>query len=176
MVEVDFVKAADSDDRAYVTQLAELINRVYADAERGLWREGVERTDRDEVAAVVKAGELVAARSEGRLAGAVRVQRLEPGLGEFGMLVAGPEHRGLGIGRALVAYAEDWARRQGLGRMQLELLVPQLWKHPVKEFLRGWYTRIGYRQVRIDRLADAYPELQPQLATPCDFVVYHKTL
>ena len=60
--------------------------------------------------------------------------------------------------------------------MQLELLVPQTWTHPVKEFLRAWYTRIGYRHVRTDRLADAYPALQPQLATPCDFVIYHKTL
>ena len=175
MVEVDFVKAADG-DAAYVTQLVELINRVYADAEKGLWHEGVERTDRDEVAAIIEAGELAAARSDGRLVGAVRVQRLDPGLAEFGMLVASPQHRSVGIGRDLVAFAEGWARRHGLGRMQLELLVPQTWTHPVKEFLRGWYTRIGYRYVRTDRLADAYPALQPRLATPCDFVIYQKTL
>jgi hypothetical protein len=60
--------------------------------------------------------------------------------------------------------------------MQLELLVPRTWSHPVKEFLRRWYTRIGYRQVRTARLEEAYPALQPRLATPCDFLIYHKAL
>ena len=175
-VAVEFASAAEGDDSAFVTQLVELINQVYADAEQGLWREGVERTDRAEMAAIVKAGELAVARSDGRVVGAIRVRRLDPGLGEFGMLVASPDHRGAGVGRELVAFAEGWARGQGLGRMQLELLVPRTWVHPVKEFLRGWYTRIGYRKVRTEPFADAYPALQPQLATPCDFVIYHKTL
>ena len=178
-VGIDFVTAADGDDSAYVRHLVELINRVYADAERGLWRDGVERTDRAEVAAIIKAGELVVARLDGRVVGAVRVQRLESDdgvLGEFGMLVAHPDHRATGVGRDLVAFAEDTARRQGLDRMQLELLVPRTWTHPVKEFLRDWYTRIGYVEVRTDGLAEAYPALQPLLATPCDFVIYHKDL
>ena len=116
------------------------------------------------------------ARLDGRVVGAVRIQRLDGGLAEFGMLVASPELRGVGIGRALVAFAEGWAREQGFRRMQLELLVPQTWEHPVKEFLRGWYTRIGYRQVRTGRLEEAYPALQPLLATPCDFTIFHKDL
>ncbi len=83
---------------------------------------------------------------------------------------------GSGIGRELVAFAEGWARGQGLGIMQLELLVPRGWTHPVKEFLREWYTRLGYRAVRRDPFEQAHPALQPQLATDCDFVVYHKPL
>jgi hypothetical protein len=43
-------------------------------------------------------------------------------------------------------------------------------------FLRDWYARIGYRQIRTGRLAGAYPALQPRLATPCDFVIYRKNL
>jgi GNAT superfamily N-acetyltransferase len=175
-VEVSCVPAADAGDGEFVAQIVALVNRVYLDAEKGLWLQGTDRTDADEVAAIVGAGELVVARLAGRLVGAVRVQRLDEGLGEFGMLVASPEDRGAGIGRELVAFAERWAREQGLGRMQLELLVPQTWTHPVKEFLRGWYTRIGYRQVRTSRLAEAYPALEPFLATPCDFVIYHKVL
>jgi hypothetical protein len=60
--------------------------------------------------------------------------------------------------------------------MQLELLVPRTWKHPVKEFLRDWYTRIGYRVVRTGDLGEDYPALVPRLATPCDFLVFHKDL
>src|SRR5918993_28634 len=123
-----------------------------------------------------RGGRLAVARVDGRLVGAIRIQRLDADLGEFGMLVASPDHRGSGVGRDLVAFAEDRARQQGLDRMQLELLVPRMWTHPVKEFLRGWYTRIGYVEVRTEGLAEAYPALQPLLATPCDFVVYHKDL
>jgi GNAT superfamily N-acetyltransferase len=157
-------------------EIVELINRVYRDAEKGLWLDGYERTDDREIAALTAAGELAVARLGGRLVGVVRVQRIADDMGEFGMLVASPEHRGLGIGRDLVAFAEGWARRQGLARMQLELLVPRTWTHPVKEFLREWYTRIGYRPVRTDDLADTYPALAPLLATPCAFVVYQKDL
>jgi GNAT superfamily N-acetyltransferase len=129
-----------------------------------------------EVAAFVRDGQLAVARLAGRLVGAVRIQRLTSDLGEFGMLVASPDHRGIGVGTDLIAFAEHWARGHGLRRMQLELLVPQTWTHPVKEFLHGWYTRIGYRPVRTGHFEESYPALRPRLATSCDFVIYHKTL
>ncbi|GAA1884550.1 GNAT family N-acetyltransferase [Asanoa iriomotensis] len=172
-LEISFARQADA---AFVADVTALINRVYADAEKGLWQPDTQRTDEPEVAAVIAAGELAVARSDGDLAGTVRVQRLPTGEGEFGMLVASPTHRGLGIGRDLVAFAETWARQQGMPTMQLELLVPREWTHPVKDFLREWYTRIGYHPIRRDPFEDAYPHLQPRLATPCDFVVYHKPL
>lgn len=174
--EVGIVATSHAVDGGLVGQIVALVNRVYAEAEKGLWRDGTERTNGRDIAAIMLAEQLAVARLDGRLVGAVVVQQLAPGVGEFGMLVASPEHRGVGIGKALVAFAESWARQQGLSQMQLELLVPQTWTHPVKEFLRDWYTRIGYRQIRTDRLADAYPGLQPQLATPCDFVIYRKIL
>jgi GNAT superfamily N-acetyltransferase len=175
-VEISIVPAAEADDGEFVAGIVGLVNRVYAGAENGLWLDGADRTSAPEVAAIVRAGQLAVARLDGRLVGAVRVQRLDDGQGEFGMLVASPEHRGVGIGRELVAFAERWARDLGLTRMQLELLVPRTWTHPVKEFLRGWYTRIGYRHVRTAGLDEAYPALQPHLATPCDFTIYHKDL
>jgi hypothetical protein len=46
----------------------------------------------------------------------------------------------------------------------------------MKEFLAGWYTRIGYRVARTGTIDEAYPALAPLLATPCDFVIYHKDL
>ena len=168
--------AAVADDRDFVARVVDLVNRVYAEAEKGLWQDGAERTDAAEVAAAIRAGELVEARLDGQLVGVARIATLEGNRGEFGMLVAAPEVRGLGIGRDLVAFAEGWARRQGFATMQLELLVPRTWTHPVKEFLHGWYTRIGYRPVRTEPFDEAYPALAPLLATPCDFVIYHKPL
>jgi len=159
-----------------VAPLTELVNRVYADGEKGLWHPGAERTDPAEIASLIRRGEIAVARVGGRLAGAVRVRALDEERGELGLLVAVPEQQGTGIGRELVRFAEQWARDQGLAIMQLELLVPVEWEHPVKEFLRAWYTRIGYRQVSVGDLAEDFPHLAAQLATPCTFLIFHKTL
>lgn len=168
--------AASADDTELVNAIATLVNGVYEQAEAGLWADGASRTSPDGIATLIRSGELVTARAGGRIVGAVRVQRLDDGLAEFGMLAADPERRGIGIGRALVAFAERWASELGCSEMQLELLVPTTWTHPSKEFLRDWYTRIGYREVRIGHLAELYPELAPLLATTCDLVVYRKEL
>ncbi|PWK87177.1 acetyltransferase (GNAT) family protein [Lentzea atacamensis] len=165
-----------TDDAGLAAEIAELVNRVYAEAEAGLWLGGAARTSETEVADLIHAGQMAVVRTGERVVGAVRVQQLGDGLGEFGMLVAAPEERGTGLGRDLVSFAERWGRERGLSRMQLELLVPRTWNHPVKDFLRAWYTRIGYRVVRTGDLGEDYPALVPRLACPCDFLVFHKAL
>ena len=35
---------------------------------------------------------------------------------------------------------------------------------------------MGYRIARTGTIDEAYPELAPLLATPCDFVIYRKDL
>jgi GNAT superfamily N-acetyltransferase len=172
----EFADPAAAGDPVFVAGVTGLVNRVYRDGEKGLWNDGAERTGPAEVAALIAAGQLVTARDGGTLVGVARVHRLPGGEGEFGMLAADPARRGEGIGRDLVAYAEGWAVDLGLPTMQLELLVPRGWTHPVKQFLREWYTRIGYRVVRVGDLADDYPALVPRLAGPCDFLVFHKDL
>ena len=59
---------------------------------------------------------------------------------EFGLLVAAPDQRGIGIGRALLDFAEARSRDRGLRAMQLELLVPRGWRHPSKEFLKALFA------------------------------------
>ena len=81
------------------------------------------------------------------------------------MLVADPAHRGTGVGRELIRYAERWSRERGLGTMQLEVLVPRQWSHPSKEFLKAWYTRLGYRPVRTGQVEENIPRTR---ATPRD--------
>jgi GNAT superfamily N-acetyltransferase len=175
-LEIGLLPPSASEDDATVGRLTGLVNRVYAVAECGLWTDGSTRTTGAEMAEMIRAGTIVAARRSGRIVGCVRVRRLESGEGEFGLLAADPDLRGIGIGRELVRFAEEVCRRDGLATMQLELLVPRDWTHPSKEFLVSWYTRIGYRQVRTGSLEDSYPALAPLLATPCDFAIYHKDL
>ncbi|MFG1922415.1 GNAT family N-acetyltransferase [Cryptosporangium sp. NPDC048952] len=166
----------DAADAVAVAQLTELINEVYADGEQGLWIPGQTRTTVGELTNFARAGELFVARLDDELVGSVRICRLDETTSEFGMLVASTKHRGLGVGRELVRFAEANARSAGDTRMQLEVLTPQDWTHPVKQFLVEWYTRIGYVNVRTDDFAPAYPHLSPLLATPCDFRIFHKNL
>lgn len=174
--EIDIVPATMADDQRLVGEITDLTNSVYAVAEAGLWVEGAARTTTAEVAEMIAGKEMTLARVDGRIVGSIRIQQLDDGVGEFGMLVADPDHRGEGIGRELVRFAEELSRRRGLDTMQLELLVPRDWTHPNKEFLDAWYTRIGYRPVRTGNFEQSYPQLEPLLATPCDFVIYHKPL
>ena len=175
-IEIDLEPEASADDAALMTSLADLINSVYVIAEAGLWVDGARRTNADEIAELIRQQELGTARIGGELAGAIRVHALDGGTAEFGMLAADPARRGIGVGRALVAFAEAWAVDRGFARMQLELLVPTSWQHPSKQFLHEWYTRIGYREVKTGTLGEVYPELEPLLATRCDLVVFRKVL
>jgi GNAT superfamily N-acetyltransferase len=173
---VQLLEPQAAEDRELMERLADLINRVYAVAERGLWQDGATRTTPDEVAELVRGGEIAVARRHDEIVGAVRLQDVSADVGEFGMLVADPDRRGSGIGRDLLDFAEARARERGMHAMQLELLVPREWSHPSKEFLRDWYGRRGYRLVRTGHLDEAYPQLAPQLATACDFEIHHKPL
>ena len=110
------------------------------------------------------------------IVGSVNVKRMGGGVGEFGMLVADPAYRGEGIGSALVEHAEQWARESACHTMRLELLTPRHWNHPSKEFLRQWYFRIGYTPQTTEAFESMHPELVPELATECDFTVWHKPL
>lgn len=178
-IAVELLPATAATDEGLVAELTDLVNRVYAVAEQGLWVDGAKRTTAAEMAGLIVAGEIAVAReggSDGPIVGSVRVHQIDAVTGEFGMLVADPERRGEGIGRDLIGFAEEQFGRRRVPTMQLELLVPRDWTHPTKEFLDAWYRRLGYRPVWTGRIDDGYPQLAPLLATPCDYVTYHKSL
>ena len=175
-IEIRLLPAAESDDADLMARITELTNQVYAAAEDGLWTAGATRTTLHEVVELTRAGQVAVARMSGRVVGCVRLQRLDESTGEFAMLAADPAHRGIGVGRELVRFAERRSSAEGVRTMQLELLVPRGWTHPTKAFLDAWYTRLGYRVARTGAIDEAYPALAPLLATPCDFVIYHKRL
>lgn len=173
---IRFLSPSAAEDAAVVAKLTDLVNEVYAVAEKGLWTGGSTRTNADEVASLAAAGQIAMAVLGERIAGCIRIRQLDDDVSEFGMLAAAPGHRRMGVGRELVRFAEESSRDRGHGTMQLELLVPREWKHPSKEFLARWYDRIGYQVVRIAPAGEFYPNLSPLLATPCDFVIYRKDI
>jgi GNAT superfamily N-acetyltransferase len=174
--DISLLDPTDSRDRALAEQLARLINDVYRIAESGLWRDGARRTTASEIAELIGAREIAVARRGGRVAGAVRLHDVAQDASEFGMLVADPDQRGTGVGRALLDFAEQRSRERGLRAMQLELLLPRDWSHPSKELLKAWYGRRGYRLIGTCDIRRAHPHLAPLLATPCDVAVYEKAL
>lgn len=175
-VRVEVPSASVSSDMAVMAQVADLVNRSYATSEKGLWLDGAVRTTPEDVAVMTREGQVAVARIDGRIVGCIRVEGFAERVAAFGMLAADLGHRGAGIGRELVRFAEDRSRGDGFATMQLELLMPREWSHPSKEFLDAWYTRMGYRAFRTCTVEESYPTLVPWLATPCQFVTYRKSL
>ena len=176
MARLHTLTASSADDATVVGDVAVLVNTVYALAEKGLWAQGTMRTSPAEMADYIRSGQITVAILGDRIVGCIRTQQLDTYTSEFGMLAVAEGHRGTGLGRELVAFAEQESLRQGRSTMQLELLVPRTWSHTSKDFLAGWYPRIGYRIIRRATIDEYYPRLAPLLATPCDFVVYSKDL
>jgi GNAT superfamily N-acetyltransferase len=167
----------NSDVEAGVVKcLSDMINGVYDVAESGMWKRAGTRIEPAAVERLLRAAALILAEIDGELVGSVHVSLMGEGVAEFGMLAADPSHRGAGIGTALVRHAESWARQQGCHTMRLELLTPRHWKNPSKEFLKAWYSRIGYVPQGTEPLERMYPDLVPELATECDFTVWQKSL
>jgi GNAT superfamily N-acetyltransferase len=160
----------------HVNRLSDLINEVYDDAESGIWKRKGTRTNPAEVEALLRAQALILAEIDGVLVGSVNVNLMSGGVAEFGMLVADRKYRGEGIGSALVKHAERWAGENACHTMRLEILTPRNWTHPSKEFLRQWYSRIGYAPQTAEPFESMHPELVPELATECDFTVWHKSV
>ena len=60
-----------------------------------------------------------------------------PDVASFGQLGVEPHLHGLGIGNALIACCEDWARRAGYAHLALDTAVPA-------EHLKRYYGGLGY--------------------------------
>jgi GNAT superfamily N-acetyltransferase len=156
-----------------IDHLVRIVNEAYDAGEHSLWQDGSERTDTEEVTALVGRGEIAMAWRDGVPAGCVRVRRLSEDTAELGMLAVAREALGTGLGRELVAFAE---RHFGTPYMQLELLVPHGEPHPDKVKLHGWYTRLGYREIDRRPFAEVYPDFARLLVRESDLVIYRKTL
>jgi ribosomal protein S18 acetylase RimI-like enzyme len=91
------------------------------------------------------------------LAGCVSVADKGEGLAYLGMLSVDPERQGEGLGRRLVAAAEDTARsRFGATRMEMTVIVQ-------RAELIAWYERLGYARTGETR---PFPATDPRFGLP----------
>jgi GNAT superfamily N-acetyltransferase len=173
---VELLAPEAADDAALVDRLTGIVNRAYAEGEAGIWLPGTERIGADEVAAAIRAGELLGATLDGALVGCGRAVMLDATTGDVGLVSAAPEAWGAGVGRALVRAAEERLAARGATVMQLELLVPRGWEQPHKTRLRGWYERLGYRVVRTAPFGEIAAPGADRLAGPAEFLIFRKPL
>jgi GNAT superfamily N-acetyltransferase len=168
---------SDSDLEAdNIKRLLDLINEVYDEAESGMWKRKGTRTNAAEIERLLRSRALILAEIDGALVGSINVNLMGNGVGEFGMLVADRKHRGKGIGSALMDSAEKWACEMACHTVRIELLTPRNRTHPSKEFMKKWCARMGYKPLATESFEILHPELVPELATECDFTVWHKSL
>lgn len=158
--------------------IANLINRVYLFTEKDFWpHDGqYQRTSTNEIESFIRKKELIIATKSLEIVGAVHIYHLKENICGFGMLVSSPKYRGIGIGSLLMKSIENWAKTNHNKTIQLELLKPIEYKHPDKEFLTSWYTKLGYKYVSKTLYHDLYPEQASLLKVPCNFEIYQKNI
>ena len=142
---------------AMAAHLALLINHVYRETDAGILNEETNRTSSPEIKEMLEKSELLLAELDGKIVGSARVSKADFETAKLSMLMCHPEYRNQGIGTALIAKAEDWAREQHCVNIFLELLIPREWIHPHKEFLAEWYTQLGYQPYNTIPCEEVYP-------------------
>lgn len=111
---------------------------------------------------------LVCDSGQGDLAGCVYVEpRGETGY--LGLVSVSPSRQSLGLGRDLMAAAEDRLREAGCSACEL-------WVLSFRQELTAWYGRMGYRLMRIEPFQAVNPGPNRKLLRPCHFEVMERDL
>ena len=131
---------------ADVAAIVDLVNSAYrGETSRAGWTTeadllGGQRTDAAGVAGLIDApdGVLLTLRSGASLSACVHLEKRPGALCYLGMLTVRPDLQSAGIGRRLLAAAEEFARRE-FGAATIEMTVID-----VRTELIDWYRRRGY--------------------------------
>ena len=77
---------------------------------------------------------------------------------------------------ALVGSVQVSLMGEGVGEFGMLVADPGRRGAGIGTALVQWYTRLGYSPRATEQLETMYPNLVPELATECDFTVWHKPL
>jgi len=133
--------------------VTECVRAAYAGYVARIGREPAPMTA--DYAALIGAGEVWLARANDEVAGVLVLRPQPPALLVENVAVA-PGHQGRGLGRALMAFAEDHARAEGLGEVVLytnERMTENLRFYPALGYVEtGRGVQDGYARVFYGKL------------------------
>lgn len=162
MTDAVVFRPASLDD---VARLQPLVHGAYrGDSARRGWTHEADlldgqRIDAEGLAQVIgdPAQLILLAEQDGDLVGCVQVTDKGDGLAYLGMLSVDPVRQGGGLGRRLIAAAEDVARDRFAARtMEMTVIVQ-------RTELVDWYVRCGYRLTDENR---PFPATDPRFGLP----------
>jgi len=122
-----------------------------------------DRTDVDDIAAYLEKGAFLIADGQAGAAEASVYVQINGGRGYIGMLAVQPSLQGRGIGRKMMAAAEQYCRAAGCHAADIRIVN-------LRTELPGFYRSLGYVDVGTDPFDD------PKLTRPAYFLVMTKEL
>jgi N-acetylglutamate synthase-like GNAT family acetyltransferase len=122
-----------------------------------------DRINREETQAFMETGQFFVAEDSAGFAGCVHVQ-VRNDRGYLGLLAVDPGRQGEGLGRTLVAAAEDYFRAEGCRAVDLRIISPRT---PLPPF----YRHLGYGEIGT---APFSPSLQSKV--PGHYIIMSKQL
>ena len=168
-MEMNFADINDfREDRIH--ELCTIINGIYHELEAGFWAEGYERIHFGDLKKMITKKELAICSENSELLGCAHIKKLNHQTSLCAMLVAMPHHRGKGVGKKMLRFAEDVALKKGCKTLRMELLSPVEWEHPEKVKLDNWYNRLGYERGNSTPFEAVHPIQAKQLLTLCNYV------
>ncbi|MDP2088826.1 MAG: GNAT family N-acetyltransferase [Flavobacteriaceae bacterium] len=161
-----------------IQQITDLINTVYKSSEGEFWPSdgSYSRTNIDEIADFITKGEMIVSMYDNKIVGSVHVYPIDKTTLGFGMLTSSLDYRKMGVGNLLLKAVESFAINNQYSIIQLELLKPETFNHPEKEFLEKWYQKWGYKHQETIPHEKLYFKQATMLKFPCKFDIFQKLL
>lgn len=176
-----FIETADSCrlSQQQIERMYQLMIDAYAATEVAIWGTNYLRMPFQEYMGLVEKKEVLCAQINGVIVGTLHCYPSGKDRYGFGLLAADFSKKGLGIGRKLIATAEEYARSKGANYMALEILRPRDFELEVKTQLHEWYTRLGYELNASMSFVERKPDKVEKallLLVPSVFDCYEKAL
>lgn len=159
-------------------RLFNIIRIAYAETEKEVWGEGYVRMTREELKNHIENDQILIALIKGEIVGGIRYHEIADGVWSFGLLGASFDHKGQGIGRALIHEVENRVRALNGKAIDIEILRATSIDTEFKTQLAQWYQRLGYEFSGTKEVMEVYDNSAKwaKLVNPSHFDCYLKEL